>query len=227
VHLAPDDYRFDFFYLTEGSEIILEVYQTEGVSNVFIIQGETQLRLIQGNVEYDDGKGEDYILSKDALVKHYVSPGDNGHASMRYRVKQSDMYVLVYENASKLPGDLSVFYHVVLTTYNLDGHTPACVSANSRFWKGEPCSIRSHPGKTCLLVHAESGWDSGVIVTISGNRNWVVLILCSLIPLAIGIFGLVWFYTKHCRKKKKAAKHEESPPLPPYFTSCGKRRRLF
>mmetsp|Transcript_9556 Transcript_9556/g.15922 ORF Transcript_9556/g.15922 Transcript_9556/m.15922 type:complete len:424 (+) Transcript_9556:216-1487(+) len=171
ISLAQGDYQYDYFYLNAGSSLDVTVGQESGATNVILVRG-------LAAVEDSNGQSDDDSFSFEGslLVKKYAGAGQTAH--VKYTVRDTDTYVVIYDNASnKHHGSkATVSYNVTLTTYNLEGKEPVSDCAGS-------LSCQINVGHDCILVRA----DKEVTVHVSTSRRWGVLLLFSSIPILIGL----------------------------------------
>ena len=176
LHLSPDDYQYDYYYLTMGSTLQVTFYQHHGATDISVLKGTGQLH----NVE----SGEDFpAFASQALFTRYTMAADHHHSPptvFKYTVPESDVYIIVYDNASSSSGRARAMIHVELATYDL---------ANQPSLKGKDCQALTCTVDTkrnmCLLVQA-SGPDV-VTVHITAKRKWLAISLIALIPILIAL----------------------------------------
>lgn len=169
--LAPDDYQYDYYYLIEGSTLTVTFQQHKGATRVSLLKGESQLRQIESDEDYPS-------FASQALLTRYAAQGTLASTTFTYTASESDVYIIVYDNASSFPGKANTTIHVDLATYNLSNQTP--------YEQCQPlsCSVDTSFSKNCILLQAPS---SGKIVTvhISAKRQWIVIVVLSLLPCII------------------------------------------
>lgn len=180
--LAKDGYQYDYFYLNAGSVVQLDIVQSSGSTNVFLLRGQAMLDRIVGDADDDEEGG----FGRNALLKKFVTAGeDPGKLDMSYNVSDSDIYILVYDNASTAAGDLSVHYKLDITTHNVNGKDPVCSRDSG------PCVIARSKRKTCIIVQSAGDGDhtadDTVTIDIQGNRRWRLVITLSLTPVLLQI----------------------------------------
>lgn len=175
IKLAPDDYQFDYFFLNEGSAIDLVVTQDSGASNVMVLRGTDSLERM------DDDEGDDYdSFSKQALLKRFAGAGQQVH--VQYTVSYSDVYVLLYDNASSGKGKATVEYNINATTYNLSGAKPkSCLPLT--------CTLLLEEDQ-CILVQAiqtDSNSKDPISVRLSPDRRWGLISILAVLPIFVGL----------------------------------------
>lgn len=204
LNLGFGDYQYDYFYLNKGSVINMDFNQAKGATNIYILRGERNLKRIEGYANDDDDD-----LSRNILKKQYVSEGSHATGSFQFKAKESNVYIIVYDNASMNTGILSLHYTITLTTYNLNGQSPVCDESM------DSCSINLPHRNRCILVQAIS--DSGhhttdeiVTVEVAGTRRWFLLMLYSASPFLFFLFRSMY-------DKRSSSYHpiESSEPNPP------------
>eukprot|EP00978_Attheya_sp_CCMP212_P028246 scaffold97092_cov59-Attheya_sp.AAC.2 len=182
ISLAPDDYQYDSFFLHKGSTLSVTVDQTQGATNIYMIQGKKQFQ------EWQENDGGSSSVKK--RHKHYVGQGQDTQ-TFSWTAHKSDTYVVVYDNASGWKGHATVHYHVNLTTYQLENDTtttPFCpiISTTTDSSDTTPCQVDLEGTKRfrCILVQATSD-QPDVTVTIQSERRWSRIFLVSLLPIAM------------------------------------------
>jgi hypothetical protein len=178
ITLGLGEYQYDYFFLNTGSTIDLTVEQSQGNSIIYILEGANALRRLETPSTDDDPFG------KDIVVQGQVAAGDN--VTLSYKVKQSDIYALVYDNALTTTSDanLTAHYKVEMTTYELKNDEPICNSLRMK------CEL-DHPDRgSCLLVQAyreHSDHSQVVTVKVHGKRSWLQILIYSVLPYLIAI----------------------------------------
>ena len=169
VKLAPGDYQFDYFFLNQGSSLNMTYHQGKGATNISIFRGKQALRSLQNNVDDDDTLAS-------PVLKRYA--GASQTATISFTPSKSDVYVLVYDNASTSAGSATVSYHIDLTTFDLSKQTPSPDCSLT-------CTVDLHfGGGDCILLKAPSGI---VTVHITAVRKWWLIVVIAILPLAIAI----------------------------------------
>jgi len=206
LSLGVDDYQYDYFFLNKGSQITVDLIQVKGATNFFLMQGESMLQQIEG----EPNEGED-DFHKTALRQKYVAEGGFSQASLSYVTRSSDVFILVYENASTKAGRVSIHFKIDLTTYDLDGQTPVCDESM------DSCYVPVSKHRQCVLTQAVS--DSGdhtadetVTVEMSGTRCWLLILMYSLIPFLLGFIRLLSKQRQHNAMYQSVSAHESNPP---------------
>lgn len=204
LHFAPDDYQFDYFYLNKGSSLTVTFQQRRGATNLSLLKGTNQLHAIQGDEDYPS------FASQAILTRYTASPCEPHHdayhhkcaygppITISYVAPESDVYIIVYDNASSFSGRANTTIHVNLATFDLTNQTPFshCQSLT--------CSVDTRR-KDCLLLQAPSD-GSVVTVHVTAKRRWLIIVSLSLLPLVIAIFLQVW------RRRESARSEEAMPP---------------
>jgi hypothetical protein len=171
--LGASEFQYDFFFLNAGSTVDLNVIQSEGASNLYILQGANALRRLES-------PSDDDPFGKDAVVTGFS--GDGGSANLSYRVKQSDVYTLVYDNVGPRTGVLSTQHNISLTTYELQNVTPICKDLK------RDCQILRPDHGSCLIVQATIADKTAVVtVTIHGRRRWLAIFAYSIMPYLVAL----------------------------------------
>jgi hypothetical protein len=179
VTLEEDEYQYDYFYLNAGSYIFLDEMAAQGMANLYIVKGAQVLDRVEGDSHEDESD-----FSRIAQRRRFVSRDDRTPISESYHVSKSDVYMLIYENASSYTSQLNIHFKVVLSTYNLAGKMPVCQLASIQ----DECRIHLHfLHRNCVLVQASSpsGAFSEKVVHVEAKsrRNWCVILLLSCLPL--------------------------------------------
>jgi hypothetical protein len=243
--LGAGDYQYDYFYLNAGSTIQLQVKQQQqknagsssSSTQVFIFQGQDKLNDLENgnadNQDFDD-------FARNALVSRSIT-GSGASANLMYRVKTSDIYILVYDNTSSSSSSdyhynynmqsdsvIDVDFQLSLTSFDLANHTPMCQETAAVPGRpGQECVVdySSVSRGGCIIVQATGGSGSGsfVHVQVAGHRQWILLFLCASIPFFIGLFA-----TRYCRRDTEghggyepvftAADVNPPPTAPQYYT---------
>lgn len=136
-----DDFQFDYFYLTKGSAVTLNVTATQGSFQVYLLRG----------MPPDEDDEDDYqdALRSNKVVKTFVSQ-DSSYAQATLSipsVKHEGFYTFWYDNASSAGmGRLRTDFNIHLTTYDLEGQNPIHCESSA-------CLIPYH---NCILVQTAS-----------------------------------------------------------------------
>lgn len=199
LHLSPDDYQYDYYYLTMGSTLQVTFHQHHGATDISILKGTSQLH----NVE----SGEDFpSFASQALFTRYTTAAGHHHSPntvFQYTVPTSDVYIIVYDNASSSSGRARAMIHVDLATYDLSNQIPL---NDKSYCQALTCTVVTKR-KMCLLLQA-SGPDI-VTVHITAKRKWLVISLIALIPILI---ALVLRMLQGARRQENAGNDTLEPP---------------
>jgi hypothetical protein len=153
-------------------------------------------------------EGEDYpSFSSRALLTRYTAAschhgkchgGGISPTVIAYTVPESDVYVIVYDNASSSAGHANATIHIDLATYDLTKQVPyaGCQALT--------CSVDTRRNE-CLLLQAPSEGDV-VTVHITAKRRWLVLTGIAFIPMMIA-FGL-----QILRRREGVEEETRTPP---------------
>lgn len=192
LHLAPDDYQFDYYYLTKGSSLTVSFQQRRGATDISLLKGMNQLHAVQGDEDYPSFSSQALLTRYTAAVScehhhkcKHGAPCEHPKCSygppitIVYTVPESDVYIIVYDNASASPGRANSTIHVNLATYDLEKQVPyaGCEALT--------CSVDTKK-KECLLLQAPSGGPL-VTVHITAKRRWLVITSIALVPMLIAI----------------------------------------
>ena len=171
--LGVDEFRYDYFFLNAGSTIDVNAHQTEGTSDLYILEGANALRRLQSPSDEDP-------FGKDAVAHGFVE--DGGDTNLNFKVKRSEIYTLAYDNAATRTGMLTTRYNVTLTTYDLHGLSPVCANLEL------DCRIARPDHGSCLLVQAKASRGSTQVVTVKlhGQRRWLPILVYSIAPYLLG-----------------------------------------
>ena len=206
LSMAKDDYQYDFFYLNSGSMLDVQVAQTKGSTNIYLLQGMHRLK----QVEVDD-ESED--LGLHAILKRFVTSGWDP-VRFHYRVRKGDVYTIVYDNASNSPAVFNVSYNATLSTYDVEGIDPTC-SSDAML----SCTLHRW-GNSCVLVQAvgdsASATNNIVTVQFENHRSWMTMSLLSLSPILLQI--LYSCFTSKAASPMQTASENTPPDLPPPTT---------
>lgn len=209
LNLSAEEYEYDYFYLNTGSSISLNATQTQGSSQLYILEGKNALRRMQTPGPEDDPFGIDSV-EEGSLT-------DQGNATLSYTVKQSDVYTLVYDNPSATHhSQLTAAYNVVMTTYDLERYEPQC----NKLSDIQPCKIKRPDKGSCLLIQADKDTNPTgmqvVTVKIHSNRRWFPILIFSIIPYLFGCLAAYYFKPKplyhavHHREEQHSVESEAS-----------------
>lgn len=243
--LGAGDYQYDYFYLNAGSTIQLKVMQQQqktgssyssSSTEVFFFQGQDKLNdLENGNADNQDA--DDF--ARNALVQRYIS-GAGATASLMYRVKTTDVYILVYDNvslySSNMQSVIAVDYQVSLTSFDLSNQTPTCQEEETAGGPSlQECvvdySMSGSGNRGCIIVQATGGGGSVfqeaiVHVQVTGHRQWILLLFCASIPFFIGMFMTHYYRRSHNINTGEgyepvfaAAEDVNPPPTAPHYTT--------
>jgi hypothetical protein len=178
ITLGLGEYQYDYFFLNTGSTIDLTVEQSQGNSIIYILEGANALRRLETPSTDDDPFGKDIVVQGQAAA--------GGNVTLSYKVKQSDIYTLVYDNAltTTSEANLTAHYKVEMTTYEVKDDVPICSSLRMK------CEL-DHPNRgSCLLVQAYSEHiDHSQVVTVKvhGKRSWLQILIYSVLPYLIAM----------------------------------------
>jgi len=192
--LAAGDFQYDYFHLNAGSTIELNVTQTAGSTNVYVMNGAKMLDRVSGDaVVVDDDE-----FRVHAKLRRYATAGSSslGSVGIRYHVPKDDVYILLYDNASTDAGEMTAQYRVTATTHDLRDAPPVCDNVGI-----VPCSVDQSPvtRRSCLIIRTDSnGGQSGVhdIVTIrmAGHTAWIAIVIISIVPIVLqSLFDFVYY----------------------------------
>jgi len=205
IRLQEGEYEYDKFYLNNGSTVNVEIKNTTGSVDVYLLQGRSLLEDVQEASFNPDSHGY--------LQKQFVTSSNN-KVKLKQTVETTDTYTLLYDNAHGGVSQISVSYRIDLATYDLSHESPKCAGGKARF-----CTL-SLPlvplfGNQCFLVQAESSpsLDDIVTVHITQHRRYGMLIFLSLLPI------LVYSVCPCCyRDQERTLSYEQlplsSPPGP-------------
>lgn len=211
LHLHPDDYQFDYYFLTKGSSLTVAFQQHRGATAISLLKGESELHAVEGDEDYPSFSTQSLLTryTAAALSCEEASHHNKCHhargppITFTYMVPESDIYIIVYDNASSTSGKANTTIHVDLTTYNLANQVP--------FPDCQPftCLVNTHRNN-CLLLQAPS--DGGIVTAhITAKRRWLVICSIALSPLVFAICLRLW----KGRESSSAATAELPPPPPP------------
>ena len=177
--LGVGDYQYDYFYLTQGSRITLSLQQTDGASNVYILNGPHVV---------DQLESYDLHFLQSVLRQVYVNADNDAHSTktLHYTVKESTTYVLLYENAASYDvSNLSTHHLIEHTTYDLGGKVPYCEYGHGNC---EIQTVGNDDNRGCIIVQAndevtDAATKEDIAIDIVGQRNWGFILLVASIPL--------------------------------------------
>jgi len=199
-HLAPDDYQFDYYYLTKGSTLTVTFQQHRGATDISLLKGQSQLHAVQGDEDYPSFSSDAILTRYSAAVSCEHHHGCHEYSPpivISYTVRESDVYIIVYDNASSSPGRANATIHIDLTTYDLENQVPyaGCGSLT--------CNVKTKR-RECLLLQAPS---DGPIVTVHvmAKRKWFVIISMAIVPMVIAL-------ALRLRYRIRESLHDELPP---------------
>lgn len=247
--LLHNAFEYQYFYLNKRSTMQVTVHQTKGATNILVLKGNKVLARIQDKKKdaslYKWG-GHDVISDlnmafyMEQIVVERVS-WTHGHAPIQFSFTSpsNDVYVLLYDNAaSNEPAAFNVSYHMVLTTYDLDGLAPWC----SHSAPVDPSALEEDSSFTCPPIHAaEAGCiivqateshgddnstidrtflvgDGGVDITLETTRQWMYMGGISLLPSAL--LALTLWYRRRKRRRSRQRLREQR-----YYDGPGYRPR--
>lgn len=176
LHLAPDDYQYDYYYLTRGSTLQVTFYQNYGATDILILKGTSLLHNVESGEDFPSFASQALFTRYTAAAGHHRSPPTH----FTYTVPESDVYIIVYDNASSSSGRARAMIHVDLATYDLANQ----VALSKKYCQALTCTVDTKRNM-CLLIQA-SGPDI-VTVHVSAKRNWLAISLIALIPIGIAL----------------------------------------
>lgn len=186
VTLEQDQFLFDYYFLNAGSLIDVAVQQYMGDSAVYILEGENVLRRLETPSRDDDPFG------KDILAQVQATAGAN--ATVSYKIRQSNIYLIVYNNLNEeVEESNSMFfvnYTINMTTYDLEAYQPVCSTLRTT------CSVPNPDRGTCLLIQANSERsDHSQVVTVNlrSRRRWLIILVISIAPYLLAMVLAVLF----------------------------------
>ena len=192
MSLQVDEYQYDYFFLNAGSSVNLTVHQSQGSSELYILEGANALRRLQTPSAADSDP-----FGKDAVVTGFASAESD--VSLSYKVGRSDVYTIVYDNPSSSETSvLQAHYTAILTTYDLQGYAPICRDLQ------KDCHIHRPARGSCLLIQAPKDQrnkkknpnDNLVTVKVRGQRRWLPILIYAIIPYLLGLLA-----RKFCKPK--------------------------
>ena len=208
ISLSMNDFQYDYFFLNPGSKISLDVSQKKGSTNLYLLRGESVLHQLDMNWI------DDVDFAGRALVKLFASQGGYADVNLKYKARNADTYILVYDNASSSRGELIVHYKVDLTTYDLRGITPVCTGLD------DPCSFHVKNEKSCMFVQVSGHpgpLSASDIVTIdlTGKRKWRLIVVLSSAPLLLFLlYAASGSFQKRDNSSYQPVGNEEERPPP-------------
>jgi len=200
--LGLDDYQYDYFFLNKGSAIDVNVIQSVGSTNIYLVKGQKMVDRLEGTINNNnDDDDDDYDMDEGfehyAKLKRFVSAGSTNHVHLHYDVHKTDAYTIIYDNASTKDGQLTVQYQIQLTTHDTQGQSPICTNVLSN-----PCTVVHTRKKraSCIVLQAKETTETQehfaedvVTIEITGRRRWGYIVGFSLIPFLIQLIRGVFF----------------------------------
>lgn len=178
MSLGEDGYQYDHFYLNQHSTLVVQFAVTVGSVDVYLLQGRHFLsRLEKSSLQ----PGRDQYL----FFNRFVSSTTNA-VQLNYNVTKTDVYIVLYDNASSGTSRFSSSYSLQRTTYDvISQSSPKCPDIATK-----ECTVRLpfFPSrKECILVQTEPSADPHAIVSIriSQRRRYGWIVLFSLLPLIV------------------------------------------
>jgi Domain of unknown function (DUF4793) len=210
ISLQVDDYQYDYFYLNAGSYIFVDALATRGAVNFYIIRGEQVLARLEGDSSEDESD-----FGRIAARQRFLTQNDRQPSSESYHVPKSDIYILLYDNASTGPTQLQVHFKLVLSTYNLAGRMPTCQIRSLQ----DQCHIhyRSiHHNCVIAQVSRPSGVFSEKVVhlDVQHRRNWMLILFLSALPILWPILQVI-LQNRSTPYERVPEAYGFSPDLPP------------
>eukprot|EP00977_Amphora_coffeiformis_P010751 scaffold2518_cov178-Amphora_coffeaeformis.AAC.10 len=177
IRLQREEYDYMNFYLNKGSTIDVEITNSTGSVNVYLLQGRRILQDVQESSFNPD--------SHEYLQKQFVS-SSNEKVKLKLTVETTDIYTLLYDNVNEGLSQISVSYKINLATYDLSHRTPKCAGGKSHSCILSLSLVPFFEGQ-CLLVQAESSPSLNDIVTvhITQHRRYGMIVFLSLLPILV------------------------------------------
>lgn len=254
--LLHNAFEYQYFYLNKRSTMQVTVHQTKGATNILVLKGNKVLARIQDKKKgaslykwdgHDVISDLDMAFSMEQIVVERVS-WTHGHAPIQFSFTSpsNDVYVLLYDNAaSNEPAAFNVSYHMVLTTYDLEGLAPWC----SHSAPVEPSSGLSEESfftcppidaaeAGCIIVQATESHgddnstidrtflvgDGGVGITLETTRQWIYIGTISLLPSVLLAVAL-WYRRRKRRRSRQRLREQRYYDGPGYHQPHRRRER--
>ena len=224
-------WEYQFFYLNEGSTMEVKVRQLEGATNILVLRGSKVLARIQDTKKHNQQMKMQYsdmnleFEAEQVMLERFSWTEQKEPVDFSFTSPASDVYVLLYDNAATSePATLQVKYHMVLTTFDLEGLVPWC-SHTSPPMQTQETSFTCPPLEArkagCIIVEAIShSTDSNnstnstngrhhndeyfvlgqevVQVTLLMTRLWTNIGIMSIVPSL-----LIALYLRFQRRKQQ------------------------
>jgi hypothetical protein len=225
VVLMARAFQYQYFYLNEKSTIGVTVQQLQGATNIMVLRGHKVLARIQDKKLYPSLGDAHHVVSDlqlqftmdEIIFERFAWTRQRAPIEFSFTAPATDVYVLIYDNAAMdEPAILNVKYHMVLTTYSLEGLVPWCSHSSPVDDDTAVTSFTCPPMEVsragCIIVQAVeqqnrtddafSHFGEGAVeVTAFVTRNWLYIGVLSFLPATA--LALILYFRNRSRHRRE------------------------